>query len=194
MKKITLIVIFSLFFILFNCNKDIDFTEDLLQNNLEVLITESSDINSEDTEEHCTSVNLIAGQHHIAGVVTINIDGDYLIITYQANSDWTIDATHLHITNCEEGGFPLTGADNPKIGNFEYSSTHEDGTNTVVYSIPLSEVTETYCFAAHAEVSGPSSETAWAEGTDFGGNSWAMYIEGLLSDCDDGDDDGGGVF
>ena len=60
-----------------------------------------------------------------------------------------------------------------------------------------------FCFAAHAEVNGPDGEeTAWAGGDndgggligrsstypgytvrDFGGRSWATYIEALLSTC-----------
>ena len=159
-----------------------------------VVITEGNNTTSDDFDEHCKTVNLIAGQNHIAGTVTIDIDGDNLIVTYTTNSDWTIDATHLHITNCEADGFPITGSNNPKIGNFEYASTHEDGVTQVMYIIPLVDVTDVFCFAAHAEVSGPSAETAWAEGEDFGGNSWAMFVEANLTECDDSDDGGGGAF
>lgn len=42
--------------------------------------------------------------------------------------------------------------------------------------------------AAHAEVhgtagSGFGAETAWANGTGFGGNSWAMYTDYCIQDC-----------
>ena len=50
--------------------------------------------------------------------------------------------------------------------------------------ISLDALDEYYCFAAHAEVTGPTGgETAWAEGTGFDGNNWAMYVEAELSDC-----------
>tara|TARA_R110002049_G_scaffold55756_2_gene154370 strand:+ start:1028 stop:1636 length:609 start_codon:yes stop_codon:yes gene_type:complete len=156
----------------------------------EATIIEGDNISTENPNEHCKTVNLIAGQNEIAGVVTIDIDGDNLIITYLTNSDWTIKATHLHITNCVEDSFPLTGSNNPKIGNFDYSSTHKDGVTEVTYIFDLNKINinEEFCFAAHAEVNGPSQETAWAEGEDFGGKSWAMFVEANLIDCD-GDDD-----
>lgn len=135
--------------------------------------------------EPCLSTNLIAGQHHIAGTVTVDIDGDDIIITYTTNEDWSIGATHLSIGNCAEQTIPTTGSGNPKVGRFEHSTTHNDGTNQVVYTLDASVLDDNYCFAAHAEVSGPTGgETAWAEGEDFDGNNWAMYVSALLSDCD----------
>ena len=112
-------------------------------------------------------------------------DGENLIITYTTNGDWTIDATHLSIGGCDDGSIPTTGSGNPKIGKFEYHSTHSDGVNQVTYTISLDTILDEYCFAAHAEVTGPTGgETAWAEGTEFPGNSWAMFVEANLSDCD----------
>jgi hypothetical protein len=158
----------------------------------DVVIIEGENPSTEDSEMHCVSVNLLAGQYFTAGIVTVDINANNLIIAYQTNSDWTIDATHLHITNCEDEGFPLTGSSNPKIGNFEYSSTHEEGVTQVIYIFDLTEINinDKLCFAAHAEVSGPSQETAWAEGEDFGGKSWAMFVEANLINCYDNDDDG----
>lgn len=141
--------------------------------------------------EPCMTTNLIAGQNMIAGTVSVDSDGQTLSITYTTTGNWTIDATHLSIGNCDEQWVPTTGSDNPKIGKFEHSQTHPDGTTVVTYYLDQSVLNENYCFAAHAEVSGSSNETAWAEGTDFGGNSWAMYVEALLSDCDvEGDGNG----
>lgn len=135
-------------------------------------------------EEYCVVTNLIAGQHHIAGSVTVESDGVNLIITYTTNEGWTINATHLSIGGCDDESIPTNGAGNPTIGRFEYHSTHSDGVNQVTYMISLDVIPEYYCFAAHAEVSGPTGgETAWAEGSEFSGNSWAMYVEAVLSDC-----------
>ncbi|HEY5689756.1 MAG TPA: hypothetical protein VIS27_15740 [Yeosuana sp.] len=136
---------------------------------------------------HCEVVRLMAGQHYEAGIITVDNDGQNLIITYAVNGDWTIYATHLSIIDCTAESFPMTNAGNPKIGQFEYSDTFADGVTEVVYMIPLDEVSARYCFAAHAEVTGPTGgETAWGEGKDFGGRSWAMYVEADLSDCDGG--------
>lgn len=133
---------------------------------------------------HCAVVRLMAGQHYEAGIITVDNDGQNLIITYSTNSDWVINATHLSIIDCNEESFPTTNAGNPKIGHFEYSDTFENGVYEVVYKIPLSEVSATYCFAAHAEVTGPEGgETAWGKGNEFGGKSWAMYVEAELIDC-----------
>lgn len=201
MKRNALLVFLCLISMLFNCNvESIQQEQQAISakkvkvKNENVVITESDNTTSEDTNEHCRTVNLIAGQNHIAGTVTIDVDGEKLIVTYTTNSDWSIDATHLHITSCEDDGFPTTGGNNPKIGHFEYSSTHSDGVTEVVYEINISDVTEEFCFAGHAEVSGPSSETAWAEGEDFGGNSWAMYVEANLAECDDDEEPPAGPF
>lgn len=136
---------------------------------------------------HCEVVRLMAGQHYEAGIITVDNDGQNLIITYTTNDDWTINATHLSIIDCSNESFPTTNAGNPKIGQFEYADTFTNGVHEVVYIIPLDQVSENYCFAAHAEVTGPTGgETAWGEGKDFGGKSWAMYVEANLSDCNGG--------
>ena len=133
----------------------------------------------------CDSINLIAAQNYVAGSVTIERDNENLFITYTATGEWSITETHISIGDCNEVEIPNTGSDNPKIGNFEYAGNH-DNEQTVVYTINLSElnISDMYCLAAHAVVVGDNgAETAWAEGLDFGGNSWAMYVENYLSDC-----------
>ena len=197
MKKFTFLVILCLVSIFVSCNiegvEGVEVETSIFEKkgkvkNDNVVIVEGDNTTANDFDEHCKTVNLIAGQNHIAGTVTMDVEGDNLIITYTTNSDWAIDTTHLEITNCEEDGFPTTGSNNPKIGNFEYSSTHEDAVTEVTYIINLNDVTDEFCFAAHAEVNGPSAETAWAEGEGFGGNSWAMYVEVDLKDCDEDDE------
>ena len=198
MKNATFLIITFLIFTIFSCNvENVENNESLkgietLEKKKEpkdFIVSDTENGVLEDTDEHCKTVNLIAGQNHIAGTVTVDVDGDNLIITYTTNDDWELDATHLSITNCEEGSFPSTNSGNPKIGKFEYSSLHDTGVNQVIYTIPVDDVTETFCFAAHAEVSGETGETAWAEGSDFGGNSWAMFVEATLTECDTDDDD-----
>ena len=185
--KQRLLYLLAIPFLIFSCEQEL--MDQLDQSTLEreYTVTEGTidNTNSNGTnDEVCYSINLIAGQHHVAGDITVDNDGENLIITFTTNEDWTINATHLYIGECED--IPLTGSGNPKIGNFEYHSTHSDGVNQVIYTIPLTLIPESYCLAGHAEVSGPTGgETAWGEGDEFSGNSWAMYIEELLSDCND---------
>jgi hypothetical protein len=137
-----------------------------------------------DNGEHCVYTQLIAGQHYTAGSVTIDVVGDNLIVTYTTNGDWTIGTTHLSIGVCDDDWVPTTGSGNPQIGQFEFTDPFSEGPNEVVYVIPITDIGDNYCFAAHAEVDGPTGgETAWAEGSDFSGNSWAMFTEFLLSSC-----------
>jgi hypothetical protein len=136
------------------------------------------------TSDPCMVTNLIAGQHYTAGRVEVGSDGVDLSVTYFTDPGWTISETHMSIGNCDEQSIPTTGSGNPKIGHFEQSSSHSTGVNVVTYYIDLSVLDNNYCFAAHAKVQGPSgNESAWAEGPSFSGNSWAMFVEALLTDC-----------
>jgi hypothetical protein len=187
MKKNTFIVSALLLTAFMSCETE-TMTQEQTSSDPNFRISESINNNMfsrETLDDPCMTVNLKAGQNHIAGTVTVDKDGENLIIIYSTNEDWTIGSTHLSIGNCDEQWVPTTGSGNPKVGRFEHSEPHSAGTNEVVYMISLEVLNENYCFAAHAEVQGATGgETAWAEGTDFGGNNWAMYVEALLSDCD----------
>ncbi|TJY38148.1 hypothetical protein [Pontimicrobium aquaticum] len=192
MKKPILLILMLSLFVLSGCDTELISNEELtLADDPNFTVTEdivtNENQNSTDNEV-CLTTNLIAGQHHVAGTVSVKNDGENLIITYITNGDWTIEATHLSIGGCDDGSIPTTESGNPKIGHFEYHSTHSDGVNVVTYTISLDAILDEFCFAAHAEVQGPTGgETAWAEGTEFPGNSWAMYVEASLLDCDDDD-------
>lgn len=149
-------------------------------------------VDLENLGEACVTVDLIAGQHYVAGNVTVHNDGTNLIITYSTEgTDWTLGTTHLSIGNCSEDWVPLTGSGNPQIGQFAYTTPYSEGPKEVIYVVSLEGLGDNYCFAAHAEVQGPTGgETAWAEGTEFSGNSWAMFVQSTLSECPT-DDDGG---
>jgi len=183
MKKISL-TYFTLFAImLIGCS--IENIEETTTQTINSETNSQTTVDLDDLGEECVFVNLIAGQHHVAGSVTVYNDGENLIIIYTTNDDWTIDLTHLSVGNCDdEDWVPLTGSGNPQIGQFEFTEPYSISDNEVFYVIPLAELDDYYCFAAHAEVQGPTGgETAWAEGTEFLGNSWAMFVEGLLSNC-----------
>jgi hypothetical protein len=190
MKKVIYLFSALCLLLIVSCSSD-KVSEDPINIDPNFRVSESSinnNITGRDVIDPCFTTNLIAGQNYIAGVVTVELEGNDLIITYTTNDDWTISATHLSIGNCEDQEIPTTGSGNPKVGKFEHSTEHSDGVNQVVYMVDWSvaENGNHYCFAAHAEVTGPTGkETAWAEGLDFGGNSWAMYIDANLSDCTD---------
>ncbi len=192
MKKIPQTIFILCAFIVFGCSTE-KLAEETASKDPNFRVTQSFskrknkplNTSRESIEDPCMTTNLIAGQHHIAGTVTVDTDEEDLIITYRTNEDWTIRATHMSIGNCEDQSIPTTGSGNPKVGKFEHHTTHNDGINEVIYRISKDAIDENYCFAAHAEVVGPTGgETAWAEGTPFDGNNWAMFVEALLSDCD----------
>ena len=183
MKKLTLILFGFMALTFISC--EIEGIEETALKNQNSPANIEHSVDLENLSEACLTVNLIAGQHHVAGNVTVYKDGENLIIVYSTNEDWTIDLTHLSIGNCDEDWVPLTGSGNPKIGHFEYNEPYSVSDHEVVYIIPLADLNNNYCFAAHAEVQVPTGgETAWAEGPAFSGNSWAMYVEALLSDCE----------
>ena len=141
-------------------------------------------------EVPCYEQDLIAGQYYVAGSVKVSRTETDIMITYDtSHTDWSISATHMSIGDCDLT-IPTTGSGNPKVGRFDHSSDHSVDVNEVVYAISLDVISEIalgelyYCFAAHAVVVGPDGEeTAWAQGLDFDGNSWAMYVQAALEDC-----------
>ena len=100
------------------------------------------------------TLDLIAGQNEVAGQVTITNDADNLYISYDADTDWFIDAVHVAV-GFDVSELPQTKNNNPKIGNFAYAASYElsDGADLTV---PLSEIGfvsgDTIAVAAHAEV------------------------------------------
>lgn len=180
MKKITRLTAILCTLILLSCSNEI--IDESSQRNNEAEL--QNILTSITNEEPCVTVNLIAGQHHTAGAITIDVLDDFLVVTYTTSEDWTIGTTHLSIGLCDDDWVPTTGSGNPKIGHFEFTEPFSESANEVIYIIPITDVGDNYCFAAHAEVDGPTGgETAWGEGTEFDGNSWAMYSEFNLSDC-----------
>jgi hypothetical protein len=124
----------------------------------------------------CHTANLIAGQNMTIGTVSVYSDGTTVTVTYTiTDSDWTLELSHLWIGDCTD--LPTNNPGNPRIGQFPYSESHP-GATTFSYEIDVSTLDgiAEICVAAHAEAIGPTSETAWAEGIPFPGNSWAMYF------------------
>lgn len=193
MKQFNLLAFSLIFGLLMGCSqqeiaKDDQFLERKIKDIKFLPVETTTDTNPED---HCVYTHLIAGQHYVAGSVTVDFVGENLIITFSTNGDWTLGTTHLSIGNCDEDWAPLNGGGNPQIGQFEYTEPTSYSSNEVVYVIPVAGLDDNYCFAAHAEVDGPfGGETAWAEGNQFSGRSWAMFVESFLSDCPTGGENG----
>jgi hypothetical protein len=185
MKKFNLLTIFLFVCILMGCSQqEISKDEQFQERKKDIKILPAETTPETNHEDHCVYTHLIAGQHHVAGSVTVDLVGENLFITFSTNGDWTIGTTHLSIGNCDEDWVPLNGGGNPQIGHFEYTEPFSYSPHEVVYVIPVAGLDDNYCFAAHAEVEGPSGgETAWAEGAEFSGRSWAMFVESFLSDC-----------
>ena len=192
MKKLTILISMLFIALILSCT-----TENIEENQVSIdpdfRVTEASikgsdNLLSRESDDACKTYDLIAGQNYVAGTVSVDKDDVDIIITYTTNEDWIIDLTHLSIGNCDEQWVPTTGSGNPKVGKFEHTEPHSMGTNEVVYRINLEALAlqEDYCFAAHAEVQGPSGgETAWADGTPFvDSKSWAMFVEASLLDCE----------
>jgi len=142
-----------------------------------------------------SSTNLMAGQHHLAGSVIVENDADFLYVTYEATGNWRIKKTHLYVGDCN--GIPTNGGGNPMIGRFPLHGNHSNpSVSSYTYTIPLADLAECGCVAAHAEVvrlnsSGNvvQSETAWGEGPRIGGSSWAMKFSYCAEECEEDEED-----
>jgi predicted small secreted protein len=102
------------------------------------------------------SVNLLAGQSHIAGTVNSAIVGDELVITYVTGPNWCLYETHLHIAS-SKSGLPTNRSGNPVPGRF-MKKDKLDCEATKEYRFPLADVPRDadgkVYVAAHAVVKG----------------------------------------
>ena len=129
------------------------------------------------------------------GDVTVTNDGTNLVVTYTITpfTPWLITETHVDVQILAET-LPQNKSGNPKVGKFAYQTDTPLGVTTQEISIPIgSLVADDYVvIAAHAVVINPDElvldgelwvprdETAWADGEDFEGRNWAMYIETVV--------------
>ncbi len=132
----------------------------------------------------CQSTDLIAGQNEIVGTVEVYVDGNIVSVIYNTIPGWNLDETHMSIGNCTDD-IPTTGSGNPKVGHFEYSASHSNGTTVVTYTADSSTLPAETCVAAHAVVSSSAgqNETAWGYGPEFPGRSWATYMQIDMTAC-----------
>jgi hypothetical protein len=133
--------------------------------------------------------DLIAGQNIDAGSVSVWNDDTTLYVKFQGEDGWLITETHVAV-EVDLEDIPTNGAENPKIGKFEFASEHQPGVESYTHEIPLDWPVGTFVFiAAHAVVwsADQGEETAWGcyEGTGGGeweGKRWGCYFDYEIQD------------
>lgn len=152
-----------------------------------------------------TVSNFYAGQHILAGTITVQNDAINMYVTFHTEGGWVMQQTHLYVGPLS--GLPRGASGNPKIGNFPYKQPHDPRVTDYTYTIPLSSLSSNCIIvAAHAEVGQISSngsfingETAWGAGNQISsGGSWASYFDYCIchptvDGSGDGGSDGGGT-
>lgn len=135
------------------------------------------------------TVNLIAGQNIVAGSIMYGNDADYVYVHYTTTGDWKMKAVQLYVGDCAL--IPVNKAGNPTIGKFPYKATFTEYQTAYTFAIPIDQLPDCMCIAAHAElvrvVNGEvvQSETGWGEGTRLvTQGSWAMKFEYCKQLCE----------
>jgi hypothetical protein len=141
-------------------------------------------------------VPLLAGQHIDVGTVTVVNDEDSLRVTIDTRgTGWVLTESHFAVALSLED-LPQTGSGNPQVGHFEYDDEYDPPVTLATYQISLTEYgyeagSELY-LAVHAAVellddegTPIQEETAWADGLDFPGNSWATYFMYTVQICEE---------
>ena len=135
-----------------------------------------------------TTVTLFGGQTINTGTVTISNDVDSVTVTYSTNDPWVITAVHLAVSD-SLAGIPQNKNNNPIPGHFPINTRYNPPVTTVTFVVPIDNLVpgETLYIGAQAEVQAPGGQgggqTAWGDGTSFGGNNWATYITYTAQPC-----------
>lgn len=137
---------------------------------------------------------LIAGQHIEIGVVTVSNNADVLQVEIAITEPgWVMTETHVAIDDTLED-LPMTGSGNPQVGKFEFSAEYDEPVTIWAYELDLAEYGYGYPDSIYGAVHAATElrdesgntiqeETAWAEGPEFPGNSWAMYFGYVVQEC-----------
>lgn len=120
---------------------------------------------------------LVCGQSETDGNVTVQRQGDSLVVTMHSTSgeEWT--ETHLEVAQ-DDSGIPASGGGSPQPGQFTYSN--ESSGDTHEYEVPLEEISakcdDELVIAAHG--ASTSGETCWGGSTEFdpSSNQWALVM------------------
>ena len=117
------------------------------------------------TEDDPLVTDLIAGQNHDVGNVSVWNDGTNLYVKYETDDPWVLTETHLSV-NISETNIPQTKKGNPIPGQFEYYNETHDLVDEYLYTIALEDLYAGWenglVIAAHACVLDTSSTaTMW---------------------------------
>jgi len=135
-------------------------------------------------------LTLWAGQNIDVGDVNVFNDADDLFIQIESTGGWFLTETHVAVaTSLEE--IPQTGSGNPKVGHFDLSTEHDPPVSYYEYHVNYAyEPGQELFLAVHAAAvlmddgGNPiQEETAWADGYEFPGSSWATYFNFSIADC-----------
>ena len=182
MKKGLLLMALAMF--LFACQKE-EFAPD--GNNL---LLKSATVENFSPNCGASSFTLFAGKTINVGNLVVSNDDNYLKVEYLVKEGYSISEVHLWV-GTDPGSVPKSSGKNaaPVPGQFPYKL--KDAGEYVFY-IPLSSLIQgDICGAslyiyAHAVV---GDETAWSEGTPFGGPRWGWYSTYTVC-CDDRQEQG----
>ncbi len=177
MKKNYLFILFIGIALFIGCSEDTEPIDNY--ENFIIIDIDDGTTNEETNSSGDVETDLIAGQYADSGNVTATEVNGNLDITYNTEGDWVLVETHLYVGT--QADMPANNPGNPRIGQFPYATEHDAGTTTYTYS-DLWEIPQGECIwvAAHAVVYNTvtgEEETAWANGEDIDGNSWAMWFE-----------------
>ncbi|MDO4187067.1 MAG: hypothetical protein Q4D30_11390 [Bacteroidales bacterium] len=184
------------------CNNDLEFVEEDLSNEATFSATRAG---ADHQVFGLYESEFIAGQHEVAGKISICNDYENVYVTFTTENGWQIRRTHLFIGPKEILLDPANGYVNkngsPKNGQFPYGDYFDPYVTEWVFSLPLTELYAMFglefdmevdvcpIIAAHAEVLKQKSDGTWQEETAWGkgkkfvkkGN-WSMYIEGYCTE------------
>lgn len=99
------------------------------------------------------TVNLIAGQNHNAGTITVSKDANNLYLEFNTTGNWRIMKLDIHAAG-SLAGIPKNPQGIPSPGSFAYKYPNLGNVTTYNVTIPLSAIGShnIYYIAAHAEV------------------------------------------
>ena len=109
------------------------------------------------------------------GTVAITKKSGIVTVEYETIDGWELIKTHIH-ADYDWQNIPQTGNGNPVLGQFQYVDEHNPAVTYFARTL-YEDYYGRFYIAVHAEVvNGATLEQSWAEGIDFPGNQWAMYI------------------
>lgn len=128
---------------------------------------------------------LFAGQTIRSGDVNVTNTGTHLRIGVRTSNDWLIDEIHIY---AGLDPVPVNGGGNPSPGQFPYNTDYDPPVSRHVEMIPLADLgaqcgdhlfIAVHCAVVKLDRQGnvTDSETAWGNGTPFGGSRWGWFFE-----------------